>query len=559
MIDLSGNINMGNKHQHIATINEGNIAPELSLTVEQAQQERLVVSQQEGLVSVNADIYDANIGDTFALSWSKDNPALVNISERFNSFVFDPSNVVTGLYQLTATVVDNGEPQLDDSATVYIEVVAQLDVLSEQDSDGDLIPDSVEGYKDSDGDGIADYLDNIDECNVLSETVEVQDGYLIEGEPGICLRRGYFTVGGETGGAQINEGDINADSGDPLVADSQAENVGGVFDYIAYGMPDEGSEYAIVMPQLKPVPQGAVYRKLFPDTGWGNFIENDTNSLWSTAGEPGYCPPPNSDKLDPDNVWTLGLTLGDWCVQMIIEDGGVNDDDGEINGNIVDPGGVGVLLNDNHLPVAVDDSVTMALNDNIMIDVLVNDSDQDGDALTVISAYANFGQVEIVDDKLWYQSLADYGGLVTINYGIMDENGATDHAVVYIDFSINSAPVAVDDFSQIEQGQTAQINLLANDTDIDGDSLVLTSTDNNQVSINDDGSVVFVPDLDVYGEILITYTIRDSFNNVAQGQWRVTINRVEHQLHIKTTGGGTVYYLGLLLLMMGCWRHKMRK
>ncbi|MFK8017910.1 MAG: choice-of-anchor U domain-containing protein [Gammaproteobacteria bacterium] len=30
-----------------------------------------------------------------------------------------------------------------------------------------------------------------------------------------------------------------------------------------------------------------------------------------------------------------------WCVQLTIEDGGPNDTDGEANGTIVDPGGVG--------------------------------------------------------------------------------------------------------------------------------------------------------------------------------------------------------------------------
>ena len=552
VIDLIGEINMGNKRQHITTINEGNIAPEVSLKVEQAQQERLVVSQLEGLVTVTAAINDPNIGDTFAITWTNPDGMLVNISEQFDRFIFDPANLAVGLYQVEIKVVDSGEPQQQDITSVYIEVVAQLNELSsELDSDGDLIPDSVEGYADSDGDGVADYLDRIDECNVLSEKVDIQDGYLIEGEPGVCLRRGSYTIGGETGGAEITQGDITGDETDALIVDDQAVNVGGIFDYIAYGMPEEGTEYAIVMPQLKPIPENAVYRKFIPETGqWDTFIENETNTLWSTPGEPGYCPPPNGDKNDPNNVWVPGLNIDHWCVQMIIEDGGVNDDDGTVNGNIVDPGGVGVLVDNNSLPVAVDDYRTIALNDSITVDALENDSDPDGDALTITSAHANYGSVEIINNELFFTSLTNFGGLVTINYGISDNNGGSDVAIVYIDYIANSAPVAVDDFSQIDQGQSAQLNLLNNDSDADGDVISLDDVQSGQVSFDASGQATFTPNPDFYGEVVINYTISDSAGNIASAQWRIVVKQTIFELEGVTQGGGGSLSFGLLLLLM---------
>ncbi len=56
VISLAGDINIGNKRQHITTINEGNIAPDIRLIAEQALQQRLVISQQAGLVTIRADI-----------------------------------------------------------------------------------------------------------------------------------------------------------------------------------------------------------------------------------------------------------------------------------------------------------------------------------------------------------------------------------------------------------------------------------------------------------------------------------------------------------------------
>ena len=46
----------------------------------------------------------------------------------------------------------------------------------------------------------------------------------------------------------------------------------------------------------------------------------------------------------------IGLTEGHWCVQITIEDGGENDDDQLANNQIVDPGGVAVLITQNTLP-----------------------------------------------------------------------------------------------------------------------------------------------------------------------------------------------------------------
>ena len=49
-------------------------------------------------------------------------------------------------------------------------------------------------------------------------------------------------------------------------------------------------------------------------------------------------------------------------MQLQIQDGGANDDDGEANGTVLDPGGVAVILNNNQLPAANDDVIDMTWN-----------------------------------------------------------------------------------------------------------------------------------------------------------------------------------------------------
>ncbi|WP_198104900.1 choice-of-anchor U domain-containing protein, partial [Vibrio vulnificus] len=139
-----------------------------------------------------------------------------------------------------------------------------------------------------------------------------------------------------------------------------------------------GQSYQLVMPQRLPVPANAVYRKFRADVGWVDFVEDADNSIASTSGEAGYCPPPG------DSAWTPGLTEGHWCVQLTVQDGGPNDDDGMANGSVVDPGGVAARASSNALPQASDDTAVVTRNGSVVIDVLSNDTDADGDSLTLL-------------------------------------------------------------------------------------------------------------------------------------------------------------------------------
>ncbi len=73
-------------------------------------------------------------------------------------------------------------------------------------------------------------------------------------------------------------------------------------------------------------------------------------------------------------------------MQVTVEDGGPNDADGIANSAIVDPGGVAVVLNGNNLPVAEADEASILVDTSVDVNVLANDSDLDGDTLTVSQA-----------------------------------------------------------------------------------------------------------------------------------------------------------------------------
>ena len=90
---------------------------------------------------------------------------LADIDSDEGSYTFDTTALSTGLKKLTLHVTDDAVEPLTSTIDIHLKVVASLPTLTEEDSDGDLVPDTQEGYGDSDLDGIPDYLDAISSCN----------------------------------------------------------------------------------------------------------------------------------------------------------------------------------------------------------------------------------------------------------------------------------------------------------------------------------------------------------------------------------------------------------
>jgi len=149
----------------------------------------------------------------------------------------------------------------------------------------------------------------------------------------------------------------------------------------------------------------------------------------------------------------------------------------------------------NDAPVANDDSVTTSEDTSVVIDVLANDTDIDGDTLTVTEVTATNGSITInTDGTLSYQGNPDFNGTDTITYTVDDGNGGTDTATVTVNVSaVNDAPVSVDDTVTTNEDTSVIIDVLANDSDADFvDQLIqirnMVSITKAQASINEYGT-----------------------------------------------------------------------
>ncbi|MES9947251.1 MAG: tandem-95 repeat protein, partial [Candidatus Thiodiazotropha sp.] len=207
----------------------------------------------------------------------------------------------------------------------------------------------------------------------------------------------------------------------------------------------------------------------------------------------------------------------------------------------------------NDAPLATDDTVGTNEDIPVTVDVLPNDSDPDGDTLTVTSVtQGTNGSVTIdpVTGNPIYTPDPDFNGTDTFTYTIDDGNGGTDTATVTVTVdAVNDTPVAIDDTIDTDEDVPVTVDVLPNDSDPDGDTLTITSVTqgtNGTVTIDPvTGNPVYTPDADFNGTDTFTYTIDDGNGGTDTATVTVTVNEVNDLPEI-TPATATVSEEGLI-------------
>ncbi|MGH2749651.1 MAG: cadherin-like domain-containing protein [Actinomycetota bacterium] len=166
-------------------------------------------------------------------------------------------------------------------------------------------------------------------------------------------------------------------------------------------------------------------------------------------------------------------------------------------------------------PVAEDDAAETDHGIPVTIDVLANDSDPDGDDLTIdsVTQPAN-GTATIDGSQITYTPDGGFAGPDSFTYTISDGKGGSDTAtvIVTVHAPANTAPAAEDDSLTTDEDMPESVDVLANDTDADGDALTLTDSTHGShgtVACMSTGSCTYTPDADYNGPDSFTYTVSD--------------------------------------------------
>jgi hypothetical protein len=179
---------------------------------------------------------------------------------------------------------------------------------------------------DEDGDGISDEWDSIKEPNILQTEQENGTNYLLHAREGEKLELGEMALEQSRQGASLDISKL------PKQPNYTIEEL---FDFRVTGL-EKGESSSIVIPLKKAIPKDAVYFKYSQENGWKNFLIDSKNKVESAKElSQGICPTVES------SAYKVGLKVGNRCIQLTIEDGGFNDNDGLVNGEVLDPSGVG--------------------------------------------------------------------------------------------------------------------------------------------------------------------------------------------------------------------------
>jgi len=192
------------------------------------------------------------------------------------------------------------------------------------------------------------------------------------------------------------------------------------------------------------------------------------------------------------------------------------------------------VIGENDAPTAnIDSTLTINEDNSGNIDVLSNDTDIDGDALTITDVNGAIGDTDFGGGSISYDANGFFDTLAPgqsdtdiFTYTITDGNGGTDSANVTVTVTgVNDDPNAADNFfgADEDDGDALLGNVLTNDTDVDnGDSVTVQAFDDSSVlgdvTFATNGNFSFDPNAQYEtlsaGETLIetvTYTVGDTF------------------------------------------------
>ncbi len=192
----------------------------------------------------------------------------------------------------------------------------------------------------------------------------------------------------------------------------------------------------------------------------------------------------------------------------------------------------------NTSPVARDDSIEILQGNSKQIEVLQNDTDADGDTLTIMEIVApRFGDawIERGQRTIFYQPHASHIGDDTITYTISDgRRGGSATAelrivVVPVDGPIEAPPrpVAEDDSVITVRNTSVDLRPLENDSHPSGASIrldqIVEAPTHGQATILPPGTIRYSPNSGYVGEDSFRYSVKDSDGQTASARVTVTV------------------------------------
>ena len=187
----------------------------------------------------------------------------------------------------------------------------------------------------------------------------------------------------------------------------------------------------------------------------------------------------------------------------------------------------------NYTPVAVADGITTSEDVPLTYNVVGNDTDAENNVLNVAGVtQPAHGGVSYSAGSITYTPAANYHGADSFTYTATDGTSTSNAATVSVTVnSVNDNPVAAADNATTDEDNAVVIAVLANDSDVDGDTLTVSavSSPSHGTAVTDGTTITYTPAPNYNGTDSFNYNISDGNGGIANASVAVTINSVIDQ------------------------------
>jgi hypothetical protein len=193
----------------------------------------------------------------------------------------------------------------------------------------------------------------------------------------------------------------------------------------------------------------------------------------------------------------------------------------------------------NDAPTANNERVTAQEDEQVSIRLSGNDPDGDSLSYSVVKEPSH-GRLSGTAPRLRYSPMANFNGSDSFTFKVSDKTADSATATVSITVkAVNDAPTANDDSAITQEDRPiVRIDVLANDTDVDDDSLkisTVTQGTNGSVTINADNTLSYAPMEDFCGSDAFTYTVSDSKGEIDTAKVNVKVKAVNDAPSLTST------------------------
>jgi VCBS repeat-containing protein len=197
----------------------------------------------------------------------------------------------------------------------------------------------------------------------------------------------------------------------------------------------------------------------------------------------------------------------------------------------------------NDAPVAADDYI-QTNEDEIYtstISLIANDSDVDGDNLSIVAGIfttTQGGSIDIkADGSYTYTPGTNFNGVDSFAYEVSDGELVSEATITLNVQAVNDAPVAQNATAALDEDAVLN-TMLPTASDVDGDSLTYslqTNSSHGNVVINPDGSYSYTPNSNYYGADSFVYLVSDGNGGQTTATIDLTINSIIDDMTIYGT------------------------